>query len=229
MALVLKGDTKTAYLSLSKEVRREVDKQMASIAVQVDKAVDTLVNDIENYTQSNVGLPKARIEQNLNGIRRAGGGMFDDASRKLTGAMTDKVFAVSDDIFFGKLKTEDDFPIDDLRFTWTAVLVNTCPDCLPLHGTSRTMKRWENTGGVPNERDTVCTIRGKCHCTLIPSDTMPSKKDMVKPIKVQAARIRKAEKKRGKRYAKTTRTGFMGQVNSITGTISDLRKIKKVN
>jgi hypothetical protein len=228
MALVLNGETKEAYLSLTAEIRAEVDKQMKSLSVQVSNTIDSLVSDVSSYAESNTGLSTSQVVSNLTEIRKDNGGLFGDATKGLTASITDKTFAVSEDIFFGRLQTELDFDQSTTRMMWQAMLVNTCPSCLPLHGQVRTLRGWKATGGVPNERNTLCTIHGKCHCILVPEDIMPTRKEIREPLKIQSARIRKAEKKRGKKYAKSTKAGLLGRVNDPTSPTADLRTVKKV-
>jgi hypothetical protein len=228
MALVLSGDTREIYLSLDKEVRRTIDKNMQALSKQLDNSLEELVDNIDNYSLDRPSLTTKQVNDQLDTLRKDGGGMFDDFTKSVSGSVGNKTFAISEDIFFEGLKTETDFITSESLLMWQAMLVNTCPSCLPLHGQVRTRRRWISTGGVPNERDTFCTIRGRCKCILVPRATTPSKKEMREPIKIQAARIRKAEKKRGKRYAKSTKQGFLGQVNNPDSTVFDLRKIKKV-
>lgn len=228
MALVLNKKTRALYLSLSQELRRDIDDQIKSLSIQVSNAIDKLDLEISSYVESNSALTSTQIKNNLKTLQSEGGGLFADTTKSLTGAITDKVFTISEDIFFGNLKTEADYQERNDLLTWIAMLVNTCPSCLPLHGQSMRLTEWRSSGGVPNQRDTLCTIHGKCHCILVPSDTMPSERDLREPIRVQASRIRKANKKRGKDYASSTRQGFLGQINNPKSTISDLRKVKKV-
>ena len=227
MALILNEETNELYLSLGAELRREVDKQMKSMTVQVSNAMDNLTTDISTYIESNAGLSTKQVINNLEDLQRTSGGMFADATKGLTGAMTDKTYAISEDIFFGGLKNEADFNQNTDKLMWQAMLVNTCPSCLQLHGQIKFRSIWDIKGG-PNERNTLCTIHGECKCILVLADVMPSTKEMRKPFKVQSARIRKAGKKRGKQYARTTKVGFLGQINNPKSTIADLRKIKKI-
>lgn len=228
MALVLDAETRGLYLSLSKELRGEIDREMKSLVTQFDNSINTLADDVSSYVEARPNLTKKQISKQLGTLQKDGGGMFGTAAKTITGAATDKTFLISEDIFLGGLKTEADFRKTKDLMMWTAVFVNTCPDCLKLHGQVKTRANWDATGGGPNERDTVCTIHGQCHCNLIPADTMPSKDDMLDPIKIQSKRIRKAEKKRGKNYAPSTKASFLGQINNPKSTVADLRKVKKV-
>lgn len=227
MALVLNPTTNELYLSLSKELRSEVDKQIKSLSIQVSNTVDELALDVSTYIESSAGLSQKQIISNLSELQKAGGGVFADATKGLTRAITDKTFLISDDIFFGGLKTEAEYNQKTDKLMWQAMLVNTCPSCLQLHGKVKLRAVWNIKGG-PNVRNTLCTIHGSCHCILVLASSMPSTEEMRKPFKIQSARIRKASKLRGKPYAKTTKVAFLGQINNGNSTISDLRKIKKV-
>ena len=228
MALVLSGDTKELYLSLTTEVKREIDAQMVSISKQVQAEIDKLQAGVTAYVESNAGLPEKQIVKNLEQMQKEGGGIFDDLARGLTGAVTDKTFTISEDVFFDGIDDETTFDINKSKEMWIATFVNTCPSCLRLHGQIKTHRGWVTSGGVPNERSTYCTIRGRCHCTLVPTDVLPSKKEMIEPIKIQSEKIRKAEKKRGRKYAPSTKKAFLGQINNPKSTIYDLRRIKKI-
>ena len=54
----------------------------------------------------------------------------------------------------------------DLKYQWVAILVNTCPDCLELHGEIKTMDEWE-ASGLPRTGMTVC--KENCKCMLVPA------------------------------------------------------------
>lgn len=227
MALSLSGDGKELYLSLTKEVRAEIDKTMVALAKQVDNTIDNLANEVENYIGSRPTLPKKRIVDQLDELRIAGGGMFDTANRELIKRVTDKTFEISEDVFFSELEQAGEYDRSNDTLMWQAMFVRTCPDCMGLHGQIRTRKTWNIIGG-PNERATLCTIRGVCHCVLVLADTMPSKAEMREPIKIQQERIRKAEKKRGKKYARSTRLAYLGRINDPTNKVYDLRKVKRL-
>ena len=70
---------------------------------------------------------------------------------------------------------------DDMPFTWIATLRNTCPRCLPLHGTARTMREWKQAGVLPE------TIHdgwvSACYCILVPSDMAESTRELAAPLR----------------------------------------------
>lgn len=53
------------------------------------------------------------------------------------------------------------------RYSWVAVLVNTCPDCIERHGRVKTMTEWE-AEGLPRAGFTVC--KEYCRCILVNAD-----------------------------------------------------------
>jgi hypothetical protein len=49
---------------------------------------------------------------------------------------------------------------------WSAVLINTCPDCLDRHGQVKKWNEWEEEG-LPRTGATVC--KENCKCVLLPA------------------------------------------------------------
>ena len=229
MALVLDAETNNLYLTLSPEVRRAIDAEIMSISKQINNNVDKLVLDIDNFIEARIGLSEAEILSQLKILQTEGSGLFGTIANEMSKAVANKTFSISEDVFFADLKSEEFFAerASEEFYMWQAMLVNTCPDCLELHGTVDTMANWK-ADGVPNQRNTVCTIHGKCHCILVPDSVLPDNADMRTPIKIQAERIRRAEIKRGKDYAPSTKQSFLGQINNPNSTVYDLRKIKKI-
>lgn len=54
----------------------------------------------------------------------------------------------------------------DTQYRWSAVLVNTCPDCLKRHGRVQDWADWE-AEGLPRTGQTVC--KENCRCVLLPA------------------------------------------------------------
>jgi len=75
-------------------------------------------------------------------------------------------------------------------YTWICALRLTCPDCLPLHGTSQSYSEWKASPGLPRTGWSVC--RSHCECILIPNDVAEGKAELREPLK----RARKVIKKR---------------------------------
>lgn len=70
---------------------------------------------------------------------------------------------------------------DEESFTWVAELINTCHRCLPLHGTTLTMREWRERGLLP---DTIHSgWDSDCHCRLVPKRLAEGREDLVAPLK----------------------------------------------
>jgi hypothetical protein len=54
----------------------------------------------------------------------------------------------------------------DIAYRWSAVMVNTCPDCMDRHGEVKKWDEWE-AEGMPRSGNTVC--KENCKCVLIPA------------------------------------------------------------
>jgi hypothetical protein len=52
-------------------------------------------------------------------------------------------------------------------YRWSAVLINTCPDCMDRHGEEKTWEEWEDEG-MPRTGATVC--KENCKCVLLPAE-----------------------------------------------------------
>ena len=65
--------------------------------------------------------------------------------------------------------------IEDIKYRWVAVLINTCPDCIKRHNKTATWQEWE-AQGLPRTGATVC--REHCKCMLLPAKTTE-----IEPIK----------------------------------------------
>jgi len=174
MGLVLNDDTKEAYLTLSEELRRSIDLTTVSLAKEVDNNIDNLYLGVKQFIDSRPTLTKAELVKQLTAMQKAEAGIFATSAKELITSVDKKTFAISEDIFFGQLKTETDFLNENNdKLMWQATFTNTCPDCLKLHGIIKPRQDWKGNG--PNERATVCTIHGRCHCNLIPVEVLPTK------------------------------------------------------
>jgi hypothetical protein len=98
---------------------------------------------------------------------------------------------------------EDLFDVSDvdIPLMWVAELVNTCEQCLPLHGKIATEAEWLEMGFHP---DTIHKgWRSSCHCTLLPVEMLDAaqKKELAAPL----ARIRQTDET-GKISRRTVRS-----------------------
>lgn len=101
---------------------------------------------------------------------------------------------------------------------WLAILVNTCEDCIPRHGTTHTYEEWQALG-LPATGWSVCKFH--CKCQLFPASVVDQNKEELRlPLKrakgklTQIARDKK-EKGRIKNVKK--------YVNRNLGTINDTK------
>jgi hypothetical protein len=107
---------------------------------------------------------------------------------------------------------------DKLKARWVAMMVNTCSDCVDLHGQVKTYAEWQ-AEGEPNVRNTPCTYRSVCHCELIPEDTITEAdaKALEKPIELQSDRIaeyKRLSSEQGRKLSDEYKLRLMGEANN---------------
>lgn len=205
-------------------VKKEIAKDVTTFGVSLDLQTEQLLTGVRQFVNSHQDLTKKEILKQLEDQQENMTGVFSVFKKSVVQDYAVKVFRVDEAVFFGDVVNN----IDDgnISYTWQAIMVKTCPSCISLHGSSKTLNMWDATGGRPRTRPTLCGHR--CKCSLIPSAVMPTKKEMQRPVKIAAERVRRAEKKRGKNYSTSYEKQLVGQYNSPTNRLKDLRKIKKV-
>ena len=106
------------------------------------------------------------------------------------------------------------------QMVWIAKLINTCPDCIDLHGRVETRAYWEQTG-LPNSRGTICETRGSCHCDLLPMtlDNFEKASTLTKPIQLQKKKIIQYRKKVGHKLSRSYRRQLLGQANNVKSIV----------
>lgn len=107
-----------------------------------------------------------------------------------------------------------------VRLMWVAIFVNTCPNCISLSGSVRTLSEWKASGYWPGNGATVCDAN--CKCSLVPVDTMRARfggeteaqiqKRLENGIQLQKKKIDELEQVRGEKYAESTYTAMIGRV-----------------
>ena len=214
-------------LYITPEVNAGVSNEIAILTKVYQDDLDVLLLNVRKFVQENPGLTEAQIIAQLEDHKKNLSGVFGNLKKDLTDSFNAKTYRVEQDIFFGDVK--DNTTINEAGvWVWVAVLSNSCRTCIRLHGMRKTMANWRATGGTPRNRDTLCKPR--CKCVLQPTEIMPSRDEMLKPIQVAGTRIRKAEKKRGKKYSTGYYAQLLGSVNSSKKNVLniDLRKVKKL-
>jgi len=219
------AEAEEIYLTLTapgkKELRREVKEGTEKLAL----AGNTLLDDMQRFVIERSGLSKKIIQELAEDELQTLGSFFQAYDQTLNKdfnvLVNDGQSTIADDT----IKQDVRLPSPRLQM-WQAVLVNTCPDCLELHGTTKPRSVWIREG-VPNQRPTLCVKNknARCHCQLIDVDTAPSRTDIRAPILIQQKRIRRAEKKRGKRYSASYKKQIAGSINNPDKRL-DLRKAK---
>jgi len=115
----------------------------------------------------------------------------------LFGGFKRSLFGASDS-FVGNVETNEvakEFTLEgyEENETWVAVLINTCPDCLPRHGKTNSHKQWTILG-LPRSGFSVC--KGSCQCTLLPASVVGSTAELQEPLKRVKAEIKKIAKEK---------------------------------
>lgn len=115
-------------------------------------------------------------------------------------------------------KAYDD--LDNQEFTWVATMVKTCPDCVELHGVSKTYREWQEEG-EPNIRPTICTLNGYCHCQLVPNSGMndADRTAITEPIQLQKEKIAAYEKEKGP-LSDGYKDALLGQANNPASIVN---------
>lgn len=146
------------------------------------------------------------------------GSLKSMVTQSFSGFLEDVADETKDSIF-----QEEYGALEQLPYMWVATLVNTCPDCLDLHGEVKSLAEWEEEG-VPNIRPTVCTLRSVCRCELVPMDSMgeEDKNSVIEPIKLQRERIAeyaRARREDGISLSKDYKNTLLGQANNPKSVI----------
>lgn len=214
------------FIELPKDLQSGLKSKIVDFKKRIENAGAELQNGIENFVLSHEGLSKKRIKELLEDQQKEVAGIF--ATLKKSVNLSTQAFTANiiNDMVSEHLRDQYDVT-DKTLYVWQAVFVNTCQSCLELHGSRKTWAEWE-AFGTPKKAPTICN--GHCQCELIPALIMPSKKEMQRVIKIEAQRVRKAEKKRGKTYSTGYKWQIVGNLNNpeFRKTMNDIRKIKKV-
>ncbi len=116
----------------------------------------------------------------------------------------------------GQRLTVEEFEIQtgEELSTWVAVLVNTCQDCLPRHGITKSFAEWTELG-LPGTGWSRC--RSKCQCQVFPASVVESKEELQAPVKRTKGTITKIAREKKK----------AGQIKSVPKYVN--RKLGKVH
>ena len=181
----------------------------------LDLERDNFLNSMEAViTRSRAGgMTDEAIVKSLQADFEVGGGLFGGLKgridKQISGLMEDLSNKEKEAVFLDELSD-----VDNQKEIWIATLINTCEDCIALHGVIQTRAEWE-AEGVPNVRNTICTYRGTCHCSLEPVDSLSEDdmKSITEPIKLQREQIAAYQKERG-RLSAGYKKQLLGQANN---------------
>ncbi len=226
MALKLDKETQSLYLSLGSKERLKIDSLVGNFNKKIKDYGNQLIDDVSLYVNDRKTLSNAAIVRQLANDQKENLGVFGAYSKNITRSQRSVTYDVQNFIFFRDMEDELGYGEKTL-YTWTAVFVRTCKDCIALHGTTKTMKSWEFSG-TPKYAGTVCD--GYCQCVLLPNEVMPDKAELRNPLRIKGERIRKEEKKRGKKYSPAYREQIVGNLNNpdFRKTLKKLKDFKKV-
>lgn len=102
--------------------------------------------------------------------------------------------------------------------TWICALVNTCDDCLPLHGVSKFFEEWEADPGLPGSGWSVC---GKhCQCVLMEKSVAGSFEELRQPIKREKREIREIAKAKDVDSVTAYTNRKLGRLNNPDDSLS---------
>ncbi|RLC34040.1 hypothetical protein DRH14_03810 [Candidatus Shapirobacteria bacterium] len=138
---------------------REIETMRILLLAKSSRTAITLEEYVKVRTLQGTGLDV--IKQDLLTDLREGGRIFGEFRNSVKATAAGSINRLRDDAEFSEIGV-------DLKYRWSAVLVNTCSDCLERHGTVAEWDEWEVIG-LPRSGSTVC--RENCKCVLLPEES----------------------------------------------------------
>ena len=135
-------------------------REMGILAINLTAEANTAAITLERFIQMRLlsGASPESIEAQLQDDLVNGGRIFGGFKNAIKSTAIGSTNRVRDVGYYSEFETTK-------NYRWSAVLVNTCPDCLERHNQVKTWEEWE-IEGLPRTGATVC--REYCHCALIP-------------------------------------------------------------
>lgn len=140
------------------QMEREINTLSIFLTTKAARTALTLDEHIQ--TRLLAGATGDEIRRQLTDDLLNNGRIFSEFRRAVKSTARGSVNRVRDASYFSEFEV-------DRSYRWSAVLVNTCPDCLDRHNTAKTWEEWE-AEGLPRTGQTVC--RENCHCVLVPDE-----------------------------------------------------------
>jgi len=137
-----------------------MDGELGIMAITLKAEASKAAISIEKFIQTRLisGASPEAIEEQLKDDLVNGGRIFGEFKNVLKSTAIGSTNRTRDVAYYSAFETT-------VNYRWSAVLVNTCPDCMERHNTLKTWDEWE-LAGLPRTGATVC--REHCHCVLIP-------------------------------------------------------------
>jgi len=147
----------------NKELFDEFSKrELASLELMLLSSTERTAITINEFIQLRTlqGASLTSIRADLLADLNTGGRIFGEFRTSIRATINGSINRLRDDALFSEEGVIT-------KYIWTAILVNTCPDCMDRHGVSKSWQKWE-AEGLPRTNHTVC--KQFCKCMLIPSE-----------------------------------------------------------
>jgi len=150
----------------SEELLNEFEvRELESLSILLNGSVSKSAVSIEEFINIRFtqGASEEAIRTQLLNDLESGGRLFGEFRNSIRSTASGSLNRTRDSAFFSEVGIED-------NYRWSAVLVNSCPDCVGNHGKVDTWEGWEASAfGLPRSGGTIC--RQYCQCVLLPEES----------------------------------------------------------
>ena len=141
------------------------DREDQTISILLNGSVSKTSVSIEEFISIRLtqGASADAIRTQLIDDLLNNGRLFGEFRNSIRSTASGSLNRTRDSAFFSEVGIED-------NYRWSAVLVNSCPDCVGNHGKVDTWEGWEASAfGLPRSGGTIC--RQYCQCVLLPEES----------------------------------------------------------
>lgn len=144
-----------------------VTRELQTLEIYLTAKASRTAISLEEYINTRLlqGASEQSIERDLIDDLENGGRIFSEFRNAIRATTNGSIHRSRDTAMF----SDEGKTIAQEQYRWTAVLINTCPDCLDRHGRAQTLAEWE-AEGLPRSGVTVC--KENCKCVLLPARTV---------------------------------------------------------
>jgi len=141
-------------------IRAALDKELESLEIVLTAKATRTAITINEYIDLSLaqGVDADILEANLLKDLEEGGRIFGEFRNSIKATVSGAIGRTRDGAQLAIIGV-------DTKYRWSAVLINTCPDCLERHGKIMKWEDWE-VEGLPRTGQTVCGAN--CKCVLLP-------------------------------------------------------------